>query len=198
MGVDLRVITGHRLSAAEVLDFGRIINNDPILQEFDFIIGPPKALKDWHETASVEQLIAQWKYDLGIANDKQNDLHPDNEADSPYWNSFDFEKANDYINFHPQIVKTVGWYRRFRVMEDKAHRQLICAYYNRFAQLFQQKHVIFFADSSLPSHFIEYEYARSIDDLLEMIRKEFGFKQLSDMTDQFFEALGLYIHTVKY
>lgn len=33
MGVDLRVITGHRLSAAEVLDFGTY---DPVLKEFSF------------------------------------------------------------------------------------------------------------------------------------------------------------------
>lgn len=199
MGVDLRIITGHRLSAAEVLDFGATINNDPILKELEFDTGPSKALKDWHEVATIEQLTEQWEYDMGSANDKAGDFHLNDEPENSYWNSYDFEKTGDQINFHPKIVRTFGWHFRFRVIEDERSRKLICAYYNRFAQLFQQKHVIFFADSSLPSQFIEHEiYARSMDDILEMTRKKFGFQQLSDMTDRWFKEFGFYIHTVKY
>lgn len=192
MGVDLRVITGHRLSAAAVLDFGTTINNDPILKELEFDSGPPKALKDWHETATVEQLTEQWRNDLASANDKTDDSYYDNY-------DYEFEKVGDIVSFYPKIVFTSGWHSRFRIMETAKNRQEICAYYNRFGQLFEQKHVLFFASYTLPSSFIFEEiYTNTIDEILEMVRKQFGFKQLSDMTDQWFKEFGFYIHTVKH
>jgi hypothetical protein len=191
MGVDLRILTGHRLSAEEAVNFGPAINDDPLLKELDFFSSPSKKWKSWQETATAKQLAIQW----------ENNLGRNCNLEGGYWDgeSYDFETFSDYISFYPELVVTYGWYSRFRVMEDEVNRRLICAFYNRFAQLFQQKYIVLYADSSRPSSFIaDQVYSKSLTEILEMMREKFGFKQLSDMTGQWFQEFGFYIHAVKY
>ncbi|MBO9731598.1 MAG: hypothetical protein J7623_23355 [Chitinophaga sp.] len=197
MGVDLRVITGHRLSAAAVLDMGDVINKDPILRELDFYTVSSFKVESWHNISNADEITACWEQACSNSNKGDRD---ERISDDWWWEAIpNFHTHAGRTNFHPEIVQTDGWGQKLWIISDEKERTRICAYYNRFAQLLQQRYVIFYGDSSVKSSLIDDEiYNKSMEQILEWLLQEFGFKHVSDMADQWFEDFGFYIHTVKY
>lgn len=167
MGISLCTITGHRLSADEIVDYQDVIESDKTLNDLWFW-SKKRDIEKWVNIADKERIENFWEH-----NETQV------EVDGVFmFDHLTFPTFFGEITFHRNILELCSFGIKLWTLESRNDLSGgILNFNNRLSELFEQTTLIYYGDSWAKSSWIgDLIYDHSLDQIEQQLYSQ-GYKK---------------------